>query len=844
MRKTLCKSAVILMVFCAAIYIIGALMNQGNTDMTAEMGEASYPLVSVLLEGRKVNCLRGYAEAMESSYLRESITPLEEGRKLNFLIDKYESQVAGISFEVRNLDGSRLIESTKVEEYEESQEQIQGEISIKDLIQQDREYTLVILLEREGGEKIRYYTRVFSPTDHHAAEKLDYIYDFHEKTFDQEKAKELIMYLEPNQEGDNSTFSKVNIHSSFDQVTWGDLGVKRETEPIAYIKELGKQTGSFRLKYFVSTVEGTEKTYYAVEEYYRIRYTQERMYLLDFERTMEQIFLGDPGKITNGKIVLGITDPKMTLTESDGGNVLAFETENCLYSYNIPDHEFVRLFGFYNARNQDERVVYNGHEIKILNVDEAGNVVFMVYGYMNRGRHEGKVGIAVYYYDSTVNTVEEMAYIPYDKSQELLMAEMEQMVYLNRDRKLFVMINQEVFAIHLEERRVESIVSGIQEGSFCISESNQMLVWQDSNHVYGSTGLILMNLQDEKRMEIKAGAGEYILPLGFMEEDLIYGLAKGEDVAKDSLGNFIFPMYAVRIQNEKGEILKEHRQEGVYVTGCGIESNQITLHRVRKTEEGSYEPAEDTQITNKAAAADSSNQIEGVVIEKYEKIMRIAMKQEKEPGVIKPLTPKEVLFEENREIDLGKTNGEVSRYYVYGKNGVEGIYLSEGKAVKKAYDISGAVVNNRGEYIWQRGNLSVRNQIMAIQGRKMEEGDSSLGVCLEAMMEYEGAARNVEYMLQQGESVISILQDSMGKAEILDLSGCSVTSLLYYVNQNIPVLATLRDGSGVLLIGFNEANLVLMDPQTGTVSKKGMNDTIAWMEENGNNFITYIRREE
>ena len=55
-------------------------------------------------------------------------------------------------------------------------------------------------------------------------------------------------------------------------------------------------------------------------------------------------------------------------------------------------------------------------------------------------------------------------------------------------------------------------------------------------------------------------------------------------------------------------------------------------------------------------------------------------------------------------------------------------------------------------------------------------------------------------------------------------------------------MATLQDGNAVLIVGFNELNIVLMDPLTGTVYKKGMNDSTQWLEENGNNFITYIRK--
>ena len=77
----------------------------------------------------------------------------------------------------------------------------------------------------------------------------------------------------------------------------------------------------------------------------------------------------------------------------------------------------------------------------------------------------------------------------------------------------------------------------------------------------------------------------------------------------------------------------------------------------------------------------------------------------------------------------------------------------------------------------------------------------------------------------------------------MDLSGCSLDAVLYYVNQDIPVLATLEDGNAVLIVGFNELNIVLMDPSTGTLYKKGMNDSTEWLTENGNRFITYVRKE-
>ena len=70
---------------------------------------------------------------------------------------------------------------------------------------------------------------------------------------------ELTIYMETNADGDNTSYGHVDIHSSFRQVTWGDLDVTRETPVSITIKELASQTGSFWAEYYVSYMEGMKK---------------------------------------------------------------------------------------------------------------------------------------------------------------------------------------------------------------------------------------------------------------------------------------------------------------------------------------------------------------------------------------------------------------------------------------------------------------------------------------------------------------------------------------------------------------------------------------------------------
>lgn len=846
MKRAIIKGVLLGCIFALALLIISRVMNQGNTDMTTEMGEATYPVLSMTVGGHRVGSLHGYAQNMNCAFLRDNLQPVGENRKIDVQMDTYGQQIDAIGFEVRSLDGERLVESTPVEEYEKNGDEITFSITLKDLIENDTEYMLVFLVTAGENTPIRYYSRIVLSEDLHAKEKIDYIIDFHKRTFDKEAAAELTKYLESNAEGDNTTFQKVTIHSSFNQVTWGDLQVREAAEPCIIIRELAQQTGSFHLDYLAQIRQGRQTDYYRVSEFYRVRYTPDRMYLLDFERTMEQIFDEKADVYINDKIMLGIAGENVTLKESDGGNVFAFTVADKLYSYNVMDNKLARLFSFYGNTEEltDERSIYNRHDIRVLSVDEAGNVVFLVYGYMNRGRHEGCVGVALYVYNSMGNTVEEMAYIPYDKSFELLRTDIEELSYLGRTGNYYFMLNGSVYAVDLSTLSVQTLVTGLKEGGYHVSHSNKMLVWQEGDDLYTATELVLMNLNTQAQTKIHAGAGEYISVVGFMEEDLVYGLARSRDVRENRTGITTFPMYCLKIQSDDGDVLKTYRKDGAYVVDSRIEENQLTLFRVVYDEEtDSYVPTSDDQIMNTEEVKSGSNVLNFVVTETYETICQIDVKGEIDGRGLKLLTPKEILFEGSRSVGELENGMSEESYYVYGKDGIENIFVNPGKAVELAYRTAGVVVDDDGDYVWRRETRSTRNQIMAITEDVVTDTKSSLAVCLDTILKFEGMSRNTQRRLNQGDTVFDILESELQDCTILDLTGCNLDSVLYYVNKDIPVLAILEDGNAVLITGFNELNIVVMDPTEGTLEKRGMNDSTEWLSENGNQFIAYIRKE-
>lgn len=841
MKKEIIRIIVCVFIFFTSIFIISAIMNKGNSDMTAEMKRASFPLVSVQVGNDEINCLHGFSQKMEESSQRDTIVCLPEDRSVNLIVDRYGTGIQGMTFEVRSVDGERLVESTDIYHYTEENDRIFAGIQVKDLIEKETEYSLVILLKLENGNTIRYYTRIIQAAEYPQKEMIAFAKDFSARTFDKEAARELTKYLESNAEGDNTTFHKVTIHSSFAQITWGDLNIKKEMEPDIFLRQIDKEVGVIELSYYVSEQKGKNKVLYKVKEYYRLRYGGERMYLLDYERTMDQIFEPENPEFSGNKINLGITNSDIKMVESEGGKVFSFVQGNRLFSYNITDNKLAVLFGFYDNENWDKRTFYDAHDIQILSMDETGNVRFLVCGYMNRGAHEGGVGVQVYYYNSMLNTIEEEIYIPYGKSYKIMKADLENLAYVNNHNMFYLLIEGTLYAVDLDTKNYEVLTKNLSSDSYQVSASKRMVVWESDKNEIGANALTLMDLNSGKVSTIKGGSEKYIKPLGFMGEDLIYGIALQSDVGKDSTGGLVFPMYQLNIQSNINSVETTYEKDGYYIIDTQIMDNQINLKRVTKSENGTnYISAPDDQLINSEAVLEGTNTIEVAATAVYEKIVQIAVKSTLSTKNIKKLTPKEVLYEGGRELVLEEASN-LERYHVYAPDGSLLLYEKPSDAVKMATSISGTVVNDNGGYVWKKTVRSLKNQIMKIEEASVTDEKDSVAVCLDTMLKAEGILKNTENMLNQGESIKQILSENFPDYQVLDLSGVPLDAILYYVNKDLPVMAKLDDGTAVLIIGFNELNTVIMNPSTGKITKKGMQDSTTWFEENGNRFITYVK---
>lgn len=843
MKLSVLKGIVWGVVFAVSLIIFGLFTNRGNLDMTAKMEDATLPFIYWDVEGREVNCLFGYKESMETAYVQNCITPLPIERTLNFTLVENGVVAKKLEYELRSIDGQRLIENGEVENTTRDENKVFASLKFKDLLEEETEYMLILLATTEEGETLHYYSKILICENEYIAESIDFVLDFHNKTFDKEQASVLTKYLESNSSADNSNFHSVNIHNSFDQITWGNLAVKEETEPTITISEVNEAISSYKLNFVVSNTEEETTNLYRVSEYFRVRHTDTRMYLLDYERNMEKIFEPTEESYDSTKIILGIGDTNIDLSESDDGKNLAFVTADRLFAFNINDEKMSLLFSFYEPDNLEISEINDRHDIKILNVDETGNITFMVYGYMNRGVHEGKVGVAVYTYNSLSSVVSEQVYIPYGKSYDVLKTDIEKLSYINRNNKLYLSLEKAIYEIDITEKTYDVLATELETGEYKISDTGRMVVWQDSiKNDYTAKKLYLMDLSTEEIMGIEAEKNECIKALGFVGEDLVYGLAYEEDIVVNENDEMMFYMHSVLIQNETGIILKQYKQDDIYVKQAVIDGDMIRLTRATKTvneDTVRFEKTTDDQIVSAKESSSGENYVETGYSNLYKTFVRIVIDGKIIPKDVHYTEPEQELYEGEKILAVNYEEVE-ERFYVYNAKELLGIYDKENEAVQYAVANNAWVINDYGSYVWRKESRSNKNQIMAIKTATVTEDKTSLGVCLDTILAFEGIMRNSSYLLEQGKSVTDILSENLENVQVLELTDCSLDNVLYYINMDIPVLVRMGQKKAVLVTGFNDSEVVILDPDAGTLSKVKKKQAEKTFEEAGSYYITYV----
>lgn len=841
MRKGIIKIAVLILVFGLTVAVMGERDRQSETDLTSEMASVTLPVVYLQRDNMKMNQLYGYSSEMDATAMRDTITPLREDLMLPIVIKAYQNQIESISFEVRSMDMQRLVENGEISSFSHENGEVRVELQFENILEQGMEYMLELTVNSDG-KPVYYYTRIIREEDYYVDETLDLVMNFHEQSFDKVQAGNLALYLEPNSQGDNTTLQKVTIHSSLAQVSWGEFTGERLEQPIPSIKELGSSYNTVMLRYIMTAAgDGGEVEYYTVEEYYRVRYnsTIERMSLLNYEREMNQIFRSDNNIVNKNKLLLGIRSKDVEYMTNEKGTIVAFVQEGELWGYNSDSRELSQIFSFRSAEGISDRENNGQHEIKIMRMDESGSMDFAVYGYMNRGSHEGQVGISVFHYDSVGNTVEEALFMPADRSYEMLKADWGEVFYISSENIFYLLADGQLYRIDLSNCQAQPVIRNIAPGSYVVSGDSRYIAWQELNDDSRTGTVNIMDLESEAIRTIEGSSVEYLKPIGFVESDFVYGVAKAGEMMADSVGNARFLMYKVAIVDENSNIVKEYQKDGYYISNAYVDQDTIFLDREMRTETGYMSVDQDT-IKNQQLESSRLITVDTIVTEKKQTQVELVFAGD-EAEEIKNLqvkAPKEVVVEEKRLVEL-EGNRNKDNYYVYSGGRVLLSTPSVTEAILCADENAGIVIDAEQKYIWRRGRQASQPMIGPGTLDTSDISENSIVRCLTYLLGEEESSIDVEDLIAKGETPKQILAEALPNRKVVDLSGCNISQVLYYVNLGHPVLAMV-DNEAVLIVGYDEHNTILYQPAEDTAKKMGLQDSDTFFSGGGNVFLGYI----
>lgn len=787
-KRRLIDSAILIAVFILAVIAFSYLTNQGNDSMTADMGVAEYPQVSFSYDGYSFNSVPGYIREMDLTSVRDTISPVRN-QQLELLIQSHGTKIRKLTYRVYTLDGQDKLLEADINSPKETEKL---DLSQKDLLAEERVLQAVLLTEDD--REISYYTRIADASGAHLLECLDYVRAFHENALSKAEGSGISSAIEPSEEGDNTTFSHVTIHSDYGHVTWGELEPQVEGGERWSIKEMNNVYTCVQLEYMVRCKgEENEEDVYKVTEFFRIRHSADakRTYLLDYDRQMSQVF--DPVRqvLSANGVLLGITDYDVPYLINEDGTIVSFVQAGELWNYNKNTDEVSLVFSFAAAENTDERNLTAQHEIRLIETDDAGNLTFAVYGYMNRGTHEGEVGVAVYYYDISTSSVEEKVFISTQKSWEHAINELGKLVYYSVDRNLlYVLADGNLYEIDVEKDKRTTLVEGLEEDEYVVSGDGHMVAYLTKSEDGVAGSVTVENLATGSVRTAQCASGERITPLGFVKNDFVYGVSRTEEAGTTVSGESVSPMYKVEIQNSKSEVIKTYEQEKIYILSAEIKENMITLHRATK-KGNSYTQTSEDYITNNEEEKESNIFLESYTTQLKETQMRLTYSDgiaDKEPKYLKP---RQVRVEDPVVVTFENTDDK-EKCYVYGHGRMQGEYDKAGEAIQAALECSGVVVSSEQQYVWESGN---RDLTYSISGKDEE-------------------IAAIRQQLSEGTAPMDVMNE-LSDGRGLDLTGCKCEDLLYVINQGSPVIAMLNAKDAVLLIGYQDSTVTYLDVEKG-----------------------------
>ena len=841
MVKQFYRIIVSIIVFIISIYIFGSHISERSNDVEtiSKTQDAKFPVLYMQVGEKLINPMHGYTANMDAKYIRDGIVSVDEKQKCVLDIKENEINVKKVIYEVTNCNSSDVLDTGTIRTFDKNKDYKQFSVSIKNDLEDNQEYALKIALVTDKGNKIYYYARIKRNDDEVDDKIIEFAMDFHKKTLNKKKAEDIDHYLETDASKiENKDLAYVNIKSNLDTISFGKLKPKVISDEFVTIREVTGNTAVVEVRYFAGakTDSGNEK--FEIKEGYRIRWTEDRIYLLYFERSMESVFDIGLTSLSENEFKLGITNNAGTdITTSEDNSKIYFVRNGELWYYNAPSNDCAKVFSFRQDKNTDYfRDVYDAHNIKVLNVEDNGDAYFMVYGYMNRGDYEGRMAIVLYKHYVDQNRIEEQVNIPVDVPYAVLNQKVSDFAYVSDKEEFYFSIAEDIYAYDLKTNKMKVIARDIPEEDMVLSKKGEFLAWQDSEKGYEYINV--MKLREKKVTKMKAPKGKCIKLLGEMQGNMIYGYANKEKISQMMDGTEIVPLYEVIIAPIKGEVAKKYKPKNCFVTGLTIEKNKMTMSRAKQDSSGKYISVSEESIFNNQFDENSNFGFNNRVSEKTLTEWYMYLPDGYEMNEIPKIRIVEnTLIKGDTTVRVHKDLMKDKYYFVYSYHGLESGYSKVADAIIEADDRMGNVFDNQGYLVWERGIAKVSDSISDFDKEGLSKG--SINACVKMLVEISGNEVKLSDIAKVDGNIEKKI-DKFVKGTAINFTGTPLDELVYSISKGRPVLAMMSGDKAVLITGYSSGTITYYDRASKSKKSMSRSNAESTFEKVGNVFISYV----
>lgn len=770
------KFRYIIFVFVFLLAVIGFLLysflgKEKNETIGGDIegSDLNIPKLYNVLDDYYINKMYGYSNEMDAAVSDNILSLVLDDFSMKFrIVDADISEIEDFDYSIRKFDTNELVESgerTKVES-----DII--DLHLSSLMEENKEYSLELKLYT-NGKTYHYYSRIIRSNTEFLKKLIDMANTFSNNNFDSNTARDNSVYLESDGTGNSRGLEYVTLKSDFEMISYNGMSLTPAEKEVTLVNYNGK-VGEI---HFSFTADAYGKTY-NIEENFICKSGAQRLYMLDYTRTMNQKILN---KLTvDKKIDLGMGNRGSRIITNVKVDKIAFLADNKLF--------------LSDGKKENVDVIYScGKNNYIMPLKFGDGLYFINYGYNLDDSHIGEVGVCLLKYMEDTKKVSKLAFIKTDVDVASLKESIDELAYMGDSGMLYIKLLDKVVGLDITSGSYVTVAENLETGKYSISQDKSLLSWNVGD------GLNIYNFAVGENKQLD-NANEVMLPIGYIGSDLVVAI-QSQNISNTVNGKSVGSIFEkISIYNNLLELQKEYTYDGRYIDNINVSGNRVHIELYQYDGENFTRLGEDTIISSKSVASESrlSSYADSYRGKNY--VIDYTKKIDREISYSKTLEIEASDLEYDIELN---TSYLKNMYYVYINSKLKGIYDDPVRAVEDAYTDMGFVR---------------RNGIM---------------IYVRAMVD---TASNINFEASAAGEYVNYWENN----ELTRFRGITLKEAMYFLTIKKPVFTFTAINNPVILTGYDSKTVTIYDINTSSIQKIDINEAQSIFNSTQNDFSCFF----